>query len=106
MSDLAARIEAAIQRVAHGLAPMRIPVDQTDVDIVLSDAGKALAQLKREKEELEIRLQGWMCSYGLLTGDRDALAEKVRKVREYCEKYDLSPTCTGLLRLLSDEGKP
>lgn len=35
--SLEKRIEAAIDRVKMGHAPMRIPVDQTDIDLVLYD---------------------------------------------------------------------
>lgn len=37
--DLQVRIEGAIQRLRLGMATMRIPVDRTDVDIVLFDCG-------------------------------------------------------------------
>lgn len=36
------RIDAAIKRITSGSAPMRIPADQTDPDLVLADAKIAL----------------------------------------------------------------
>jgi hypothetical protein len=39
------RINAALVRVAHGHAPMRIPADPTDVDLVLADCEKELDAL-------------------------------------------------------------
>jgi hypothetical protein len=51
------RINAALVRVAHGHAPMRIPADPTDVDLVLADCEKELdalaAQLAAAREALE-----------------------------------------------------
>lgn len=36
------RIDAAIKRITSGSAPMRVPADQTDPDLVLADAKTAL----------------------------------------------------------------
>lgn len=38
------RIEAAIQRIASGMAPMRVPVDMTDPDVVLGECLRALKE--------------------------------------------------------------
>ena len=42
------RITAAIKRIAAGHAPMRIPVDQTDADVVLADCGEEIRALEAE----------------------------------------------------------
>lgn len=39
---LSARIDAALRRVANGEGSMRVPVEATDPDVVLSDCMKAL----------------------------------------------------------------
>lgn len=50
------RIDAAIKRIKSGSAPMRIPADQTDPDLVLADAKIALdaqaAEIARLREAL------------------------------------------------------
>lgn len=43
---LTERIEAALARVASGHAPMRIPAVDTDADLVLADAKKAVEVLE------------------------------------------------------------
>ena len=40
------RIDAALERVTSGHAPMRIPAEGTDVDLVLADARKAVEVLE------------------------------------------------------------
>lgn len=50
------RIDAAIKRITSGSAPMRVPADQTDPDLVLADAKIALdaqaAEIARLREAL------------------------------------------------------
>jgi len=53
MTDIQERISAAITRISHGLASMRVPVDQTDPDVVLADAGNEIERLKRELAEAQ-----------------------------------------------------
>lgn len=43
---LTERIEAAINRITEGRAPMRIPADQTDPDLVLVDCRDRIAELE------------------------------------------------------------
>jgi hypothetical protein len=45
------RIEAAIKRVTSGQAPMRVPVEETDVDIVLGDCAAMIADLQQKLRE-------------------------------------------------------
>ena len=52
ITELKKRIIAAIKRVTSGSAPMRIPVDNTDPDIVLADCYDFL-------EAQEARLREW-----------------------------------------------
>jgi hypothetical protein len=42
MDDLIKRIDGAIERITTGSAPMRVPVHETDPDMVLFDCKKAL----------------------------------------------------------------
>lgn len=50
------RIEAALKRITEGRAPMRIPADETDPDLVLAAAQKRIeeleAQVARHAEQL------------------------------------------------------
>lgn len=52
MSDLMRRISIAIRRITDGGAAMSIPVQDTDVDVVLTDCGNELARLREENERL------------------------------------------------------
>jgi hypothetical protein len=65
MTDIQERISAAITRISPGLASMRVPVDQTDPDVVLADAGNEIERLKRELAEAQ----------KLYTSTRNCLAE-------------------------------
>lgn len=49
--ELPARIEAAITTVCSGMAAMRIPANPRDVDLVLADCARALADLDRAEAE-------------------------------------------------------
>jgi hypothetical protein len=52
--DLLQRIEVAIDRVTSGTRGlMTVPVDATDVDVVLSDASAEIARLRARIAELE-----------------------------------------------------
>lgn len=51
------RIEAAIRRITEGRAPMRIPADETDPDIVLAAAQKRIAELEAQLAQHPERLQ-------------------------------------------------
>lgn len=64
MSDLIKRIDGAIERITTGSAPMRVPVHETDPDMVLFDCKKALeanaaliallrASLRKVEDEVE-----------------------------------------------------
>jgi hypothetical protein len=46
------RIDAALQRIRDERAIMSIPVDQTDVDVVLSDCKRELAEARVESERM------------------------------------------------------
>jgi hypothetical protein len=46
--DLFLRIEAAISRIAHGEGAMRVPADNTDPDLVLTECRDQLAALQRQ----------------------------------------------------------
>ena len=45
LSELAQRCDASITRITSGLAPMRVPVDETDPDVVLAECQKVIASL-------------------------------------------------------------
>lgn len=58
-----ARINAAIERIASGRAPMRVPADMNDPDLVLADClahldglATRIAELERERDELRQRI--------------------------------------------------
>lgn len=50
MIDIEQRITAAIERITSGNAPMRVPADETDPDLVLADC---LAEIRRLRAELQ-----------------------------------------------------
>ena len=62
---LAKRIDAAIYRIAHGSGHMRVPVEATDPDMVLSDCMKALDYYRAG---LEQRAPKWVPCRVLLEG--------------------------------------
>lgn len=43
---LTERIEAAIERITHGQAAMRVPVEATDPDVVLADCQTEIERLR------------------------------------------------------------
>ena len=49
------RIEAAIDRITDGRAPMRIPADPTDADLVLAACREELTSLRARISEMEAR---------------------------------------------------
>lgn len=49
------RIEAAIDRITDGRAPMRIPADPTDADLVLAACREELTSLRARISEMETR---------------------------------------------------
>lgn len=49
MIDIEQRITAAIERITSGNAPMRVPADETDPDLVLADC---LAEIRRLRAAL------------------------------------------------------
>lgn len=49
---LVERIDAALRRVKMGLGPMRLPVEATDVDIVLHNCRDRITVLESEVEQL------------------------------------------------------
>ena len=52
LKNLAERIDEAIRRITSGDAPMRIPAEQTDPDLVLRDCQNAIHALQQEVETL------------------------------------------------------
>lgn len=42
---LTGRIDAAIERITHGQAAMRVPVEATDPDVVLADCQREIERL-------------------------------------------------------------
>lgn len=73
MSDIQERIAVAIKRISDGLAPMRIPVDHTDPDVVLADAGKEIERLQAELQGAQKELKKHLSSsikYELVDGIR------------------------------------
>lgn len=44
--DIEERIEAAIERITCGFAPMRVPADGTDPDLVLADCLTEIRRLR------------------------------------------------------------
>jgi len=61
------RIDAAITRITSGQAPMRIPRDLTDPDVVLADCQDRIAALEAQNAELErqwkLRAECENCGY-------------------------------------------
>lgn len=46
MADILERIDAAIERITSGHAPMRVPAEETDPDLVLSDCREQISELR------------------------------------------------------------
>lgn len=46
--DIEHRIAAAIERITSGHAPMRVPADETDPDLVLADCLSEIRHLRAE----------------------------------------------------------
>jgi len=44
---LVERIDAAIERITHGQAAMRVPVEATDPDVVLADCQREIERLRK-----------------------------------------------------------
>ena len=61
------RISAAIDRIAHGNGLMRVPVEATDPDIVLSDC--------------RVELESQAAQIAALTAERDALRADAERLR-------------------------
>ena len=53
MQTLTERIDEAIRRISEGSGLMRIPVDQTDPDMVLGDCKARIAALEAENARLK-----------------------------------------------------
>lgn len=81
--ELPARIEAAILTVCSGMAAMRIPANPRDVDLVLADCAKALADLdaaEAERDEIKTALgvMGATRERALeVAGSQDELEERI-----------------------------
>lgn len=60
MSTIHERINAAIARITHGHAPMRVPAEETDPDIVLAECAKRIAELEDEHQQLQRALSFWL----------------------------------------------
>lgn len=62
VQDLRDRIARAIERVTTGQAPMRIPAEISDVDLVLADCLPALAELeslRAMRKRVEGKVSEW-----------------------------------------------
>lgn len=79
---LVERIGAAIERIAHGQAAMRVPVEATDPDVVLADCQREIERLRAALKTcvwaLRQPLDGWKgeCERKALDEARDALKEQ------------------------------
>jgi hypothetical protein len=81
VQDLRERISRAIERVTSGQAPMRIPAEISDVDLVLADCLPALAELeslRAVRKRVEATLDGWTRRGTTLTYEKNACAEQLR----------------------------
>lgn len=61
MTDIAKlreRIQAAIKRITSGQGLMRVPVGETDPDIVLAECLNSLSELERYREAQPV---AWVC---------------------------------------------
>lgn len=56
--DLLERIESAMQRIKDGQAPMRIPIDRTDPDVVLAHCSMEIKRLNQRLGEAEMDGRG------------------------------------------------
>ena len=85
--DLLQRVDAALQRHLDRHAPMRIPVDQTDSDLVQSDvqaliaapAAPQQAEPVAWRDHVEQRLHNWRQRTMNRSGDRLALDDMMSK---------------------------
>lgn len=62
---LTGRIDAAIERITHGQAAMRVPVEATDPDVVLADCQTEIERLRGLlcKCDMRTRLVGDGCEF-------------------------------------------
>lgn len=97
-AELLARSEHAIKRVRDGITSMRVPVDETDADIVISDMQTAIRALEakvREAEHWNESCEAENRQHILslrehaqrLEDDRDRLAAEVAALRADAERY-------------------
>lgn len=86
------RIDAAIKRITSGSAPMRIPADQTDPDLVLADAKIALdaqaaeiARLRKALKDLMVASPSQLAceAFHHNPSDRHADADVCQPVKRY-----------------------
>jgi hypothetical protein len=86
MSDLIKRIEGAIDRITTGSAPMRVPPDDTDPDMVLVDCKRAIDAAQRRIAYLEDLNRRMLAAADALDAKRKAAvadAARFRWLRTY-----------------------
>lgn len=86
--ELKERIEAAIDRVTSGHGMMRVPVDQTDPDVVLCDCLTALAAATARELELTARLTDWEEREGAVCPEDVGFEEFIRALTARAEKAE------------------
>ncbi len=72
---LVERIGAAIERIAHGQAAMRVPVEATDPDVVLGDCQREIDRLTTERDDLLTKLDMESGSADMIARERDELRD-------------------------------
>lgn len=72
---LVERIGAAIERIAHGQAAMRVPVEATDPDVVLGDCQREIDRLTAERDDLLTKLDMESGSADMIARERDELRD-------------------------------
>ena len=73
---LTERIDAAIERIASGHGPMRIPADPTDPDLVLAECQTRLTEVERERDDWKSATLECDCDYGCGCFERHCSTEK------------------------------
>lgn len=97
MIDIEQRITAAIERITSGNAPMRVPADETDPDLVLADC---LAEIRRLRAALSARqpayVQGCDELRARTEGERAAYMEGLEEGKKIAARQPVGePVCSG-----------
>ncbi len=90
---LVERIDEALRRVKMGLGPMRVPVEATDIDIVLYNCRDRITELETKLAEAQKHLAGTMA---ITEGAQNRRRDEIVANEKLCAQLD---KCESALRL-------